>query len=600
MSTVGVFLTAISVGVFVHLISPFTLLEGLLLGAIVSSTDAAAVFSILRTKSIGLKGNLRPLLELESGSNDPMAYFLTIGLTSLLSIPDFTLTNLIPVFFMQMLVGGLGGYLLGRVVVWIVNKINLEYEGLYPVLMLGMVVMVYTLIDIAGGNAFLGVYIAAITIGNAKMVHKKSLLKFFDGVAWLMQIVMFLILGLQVFPSELVPVVGTGLLLSVILMGLARPIAVFACLSLSSFTFRERLLVSWVGLRGAVPIIRYLADRGARIDVVNAKGWSPVYAADGVEYTPNILKRYPEAAALLRQLMVGEIDSYELEKRVVRKDGGVVWVRCMSAVVRDEDGAPLERGAMVTAVLSHLPADYDLRIDGPSSAPLRFSPLRFSPLRFSPIEDPGLSNDPEGQVIEPDLFDDPPESIRILLQQEDDLAVLDRHLERAGVEVLADLLDGATDVHEADGVLLPDLREHDEPHVLRHLDELDPPLRRRVGHDVDAHLDRVHADLPDGLEEPRGLTLDLGDLGGGRALVARDPAPGDPREEHQRAQAGPREVERGRQPVVSAADHDDVVFHADNSICGPPDLSRQRRDAENAEMQRCRGVLHRWARHQSL
>jgi potassium/hydrogen antiporter len=255
LSTVGVFLTAISVGVFVHLISSFTLMEGLLLGAIVSSTDAAAVFSILRTKSIGLKGNLRPLLELESGSNDPMAYFLTIGLTSLLSIPDFTLTNLIPVFFMQMLVGGLGGYLLGRGVVWVVNIINLEYEGLYPVLMLGMVVMVYTLIDLAGGNAFLGVYIAAITIGNAKMVHKKSLLKFFDGVAWLMQIVMFITLGLLVFPTQVLPVVGLGALVSGFLIFVARPIGVFVSLAFFKYKVREKAFISWVGLRGAVPIV---------------------------------------------------------------------------------------------------------------------------------------------------------------------------------------------------------------------------------------------------------------------------------------------------------------------------------------------------------
>jgi len=255
LSTVGVFLTAVSVGVFVHLISTFTLLEGLLLGAIVSSTDAAAVFSILRAKSIGLKGNLRPLLELESGSNDPMAFFLTIGLTSLISLADFTISDMIPVFFIQMIVGGAGGFLLGKLIVWVINKINLEYEGLYPVLMLGMVVLVYALIDLIGGNGFLGVYIAALTIGNGKMVHKKSMIKFFDGVAWLMQIVMFITLGLLVYPTHILPVVGLGALVSIFLIFVARPIGVFASLAFFKYKNRDKLFVSWVGLRGAVPIV---------------------------------------------------------------------------------------------------------------------------------------------------------------------------------------------------------------------------------------------------------------------------------------------------------------------------------------------------------
>jgi len=255
LSTVGVFLTAVSVGVFVHLISSFSLLEGLLLGAIVSSTDAAAVFSILRAKSIGLKGNLRPLLELESGSNDPMAFFLTIGLTSLLAFADFTIVELIPVFFIQMLAGGAGGYLLGKLIVWVINIINLEYEGLYPVLMLGMVVLVYALIDMVGGNGFLGVYIAALTIGNGKMVHKKSMIKFFDGVAWLMQIVMFITLGLLVYPTHIIPVIGLGALVSTFLIFVARPIGVFASLSFFKYKNRDKLFVSWVGLRGAVPIV---------------------------------------------------------------------------------------------------------------------------------------------------------------------------------------------------------------------------------------------------------------------------------------------------------------------------------------------------------
>ncbi|UCS94832.1 potassium/proton antiporter [Echinicola marina] len=255
LSTLGVLLTAASVGGFAYWIGEFSLLESLLLGAIVSSTDAAAVFSILRTKSIGLKGNLRPLLELESGSNDPMAYFLTIGLTSLISLEGFTIQSLLPVFVLQMLVGGLGGYLFGRGTVLLFNKIQLEYEGLYPVLMLALVMLVYGVLDILGGNGFLGVYIAAVTIGNGKMIHKKSIIKFFDGIAWLMQIIMFITLGLLVFPSQVIPVMGIGFVIALFLIVVARPIGVFVSLAFFKFSFKDKLFVSWVGLRGAVPIV---------------------------------------------------------------------------------------------------------------------------------------------------------------------------------------------------------------------------------------------------------------------------------------------------------------------------------------------------------
>jgi cell volume regulation protein A len=135
------------------------------------------------------------------------------------------------------------------------NHIGLETEGLYPVLTLSSVLFIYGLIAFLGGNGFLGIYIAGLLMGNKNFVHKKSLLRFHDGVAWLMQIVMFLILGLQVFPSQLVPVIGSGLLLSALLMVAARPIAVFLCLGLSPFSLKERILIAWVGLRGAVPII---------------------------------------------------------------------------------------------------------------------------------------------------------------------------------------------------------------------------------------------------------------------------------------------------------------------------------------------------------
>ena len=255
LSTLGVLLTASSLGLFISYISDFTLTEGLLIGAIVSSTDAAAVFSILRSKSIGLKGNLRPLLELESGSNDPMAYFLTIGITSLIVHKDTSFASLIPLFFQQMIIGAIAGFLLGKFMTWTLNKINLDYDGLYPVLTLALVFFTYSITTYFNGNGFLAVYLSAIILGNQNFIHKKSIIRFYDGQAWLMQIVMFITLGLLVFPKQILPFIGTGLVIALFLMFVARPLAVFLCLLFFKMKNRERLLVSWVGLRGAVPII---------------------------------------------------------------------------------------------------------------------------------------------------------------------------------------------------------------------------------------------------------------------------------------------------------------------------------------------------------
>jgi potassium/hydrogen antiporter len=200
LSTLGVIFTCVIVGLLVITFTNFSLLEGLLLGAIISSTDAAAVFTILRSKSIGLKGSLRPLLELESGSNDPMAYFLTIVFTYLLSNKDATYLSLIPMFFKQMLLGTLVGYGMGIAMHKIINWIKLEFEGLYFVLLITLVFFSYAFADFIGGNPFLAVYVSAYVLGNRDFIHKKSLTKHFDGQAWLMQIIMFITLGLFVFP----------------------------------------------------------------------------------------------------------------------------------------------------------------------------------------------------------------------------------------------------------------------------------------------------------------------------------------------------------------------------------------------------------------
>lgn len=255
LANVGVAVSALLVAGFVVLVLGFTPIAGLLLGAIVSSTDAAAVFSVMRTRGVRLRGDLEPLIELESGSNDPIAVFLTIGLTGLLSNPGASLIGLVPAFVMQMAIGALGGYLFGVAMTWLINRLRLRQEGLYPVLTLALVLLTYSATAELGGNGFLAVYLAGIVIGNRDFVHKRSLMRFHDGIAWLMQIGMFLVLGLLVFPSRLVPVAGAGLLVSAFLIVVARPLSVFAALALTRLGARDKLMVAWSGLRGSVPIV---------------------------------------------------------------------------------------------------------------------------------------------------------------------------------------------------------------------------------------------------------------------------------------------------------------------------------------------------------
>lgn len=255
LSTLGVLLTAVSLGVFVWYVTDFTIYESMLLGSIVSSTDVAAVFSILRSKSLALKSNLRPTLELESGSNDPMAYVLTIAFLTLVINQDQSLASVIPLFFQQMIIGGAAGYAFGRISKLIINKINLDIEGLYTVLVIALMFVTFSATDFAGGNGFLAIYICAVYLGNHDLIHKKTILKMFDGLAWLMQIVLFLTLGLLVFPSQVFPLMGIGLLISLFLIVVARPVSVFLSLIFFKMNLRRRLYISWAGLRGAVPIV---------------------------------------------------------------------------------------------------------------------------------------------------------------------------------------------------------------------------------------------------------------------------------------------------------------------------------------------------------
>lgn len=255
LANAGVLLSASLLGGFAMLVMGLDWQTALLLGAIVSSTDAAAVFSVLREREVNLKHKLEPLIELESGSNDPIAVFLTTGLIGLIMMPGASLLGLIPSFFLQMFLGAAGGLFFGRVIVFAVNRIRLQQEGLYVILTLAMTLLSYAAVAMLGGNGFLAVYLAGIVVGSHNLVHKGSILRFHDGVAWLMQISMFLALGLLVFPMELLNVAPIGLLLALFLVFVARPLSVMAVLVWFRRSLPEMLMVAWAGLRGAVPIV---------------------------------------------------------------------------------------------------------------------------------------------------------------------------------------------------------------------------------------------------------------------------------------------------------------------------------------------------------
>jgi len=266
LATVGVLLTAFITGLLSWLFFDFLLgareigfLTCLLLAAVISSTDSASVFSILRSKGIGLKNNLRPLLELESGSNDPMAYMLTMCLISIINMPgEVSYLGVTFSLITQFIIGSLSGYLIGRLTVFIANHIKIDNPSLYPIFIFTSAIFAFSFTHFIKGNGFLAVYISGMMIGNAKMIHKRSGMRFFDGLAWLSQILMFLTLGLLVNPHELmrINVIVPGLIISVLMIFVTRPASVFISLfPLRNMTNKDKLFVSWVGLRGAVPII---------------------------------------------------------------------------------------------------------------------------------------------------------------------------------------------------------------------------------------------------------------------------------------------------------------------------------------------------------
>lgn len=264
LSTVGVLLTTLLTGGFIYYLSRWTatnismsLITCLLLAATMSSTDSASVFNLLRSQKMNLKENLRPMLELESGSNDPMAYMLTIALIQVIaSGSDLHIGLVAKDLLIQFFFGGVIGFAFGKFTVWLVNKINLSNGSLYPILLLSLIFITFTTTDLLKGNGYLAVYIAGVVVGNARLAYRKEINTFMNGLTWLFQIVMFLSLGLLVNPHEMLDVAGVALLIGLFMIVVARPVSVFACLlPFRKMTNRARWFVSWVGLRGAVPII---------------------------------------------------------------------------------------------------------------------------------------------------------------------------------------------------------------------------------------------------------------------------------------------------------------------------------------------------------
>lgn len=264
LSTLGVLITALITGVIIWRILGMTLpaaeigfLASLLLASTMSSTDSASVFSILRSKNLNLKHNLRPMLELESGSNDPMAYMLVLTMLEVLKVGAVTsYWEIIIKLLLQLIIGAAAGYLLGKAAVFVINKIKIGNESLYPILVLTFCIFMFSVTYFLQGNGYLAVYIGGLVIGNSKFVHKRSSIKFFEGLAWLFQLIMFLTLGLLVNPHELIPIIVPGLIISFLMIFFARPLTVFLCLlPFRKMTLKDKTYVSWVGLRGAVPII---------------------------------------------------------------------------------------------------------------------------------------------------------------------------------------------------------------------------------------------------------------------------------------------------------------------------------------------------------
>ena len=253
MSTLGTIITFFITGVFVYLVFKISFLESLLIGAVVSSTDAASVFAILRSQKLNLEGSLASLLEVESGSNDPVACMLTLIILTIMG--GGTVMNLIPLVISQIVIGIMIGALIAMASIYLIRHANFEIESFYVIFIIAIAIIAYSLSEWMGGNGYLSVYISGIIIGNSKIPHKKTLVHFLDGVSWIMQIILFFILGLLANPLELPKVIGKSVVISLGIIFIARPISVFLILKKFNFNIKEKIFIAWVGLRGAASIV---------------------------------------------------------------------------------------------------------------------------------------------------------------------------------------------------------------------------------------------------------------------------------------------------------------------------------------------------------
>lgn len=253
LATIGVLITTVIIGISATYILGISLEEGLLFGAIVGSTDASAVFSVLGGKNI--KERLTATLEAESGSNDPMAVFLTVTLIEWIQHPEHNLVSLALSFLLEMGLGLLLGLGFGWLAVKVINSMNFDSSGLYPVMAIAFAILSYGVVSALHGSGLLAVFVMALVLGNSDLTYRQSILQFNKGFGWIMQITMFTLLGLLVFPGELPGIMLPGLALSILLMLVARPVGVFFSTIFSKFSFPEKVLISWAGLRGAVPIV---------------------------------------------------------------------------------------------------------------------------------------------------------------------------------------------------------------------------------------------------------------------------------------------------------------------------------------------------------
>ena len=261
LATIGVLLTALLNGIFIYLLSGSAVFAvslsfptSILLASTMSSTDSASVFNVLRSQKMGLQNNLRPMLELESGSNDPVAYMLTIAMIGIInSGQEVLIWNILQKFIFQICIGSICGFVFGKFAVWVVNKIKLANTSLYPILVLCFVFFIFSMTDMLQGNGYLAVYMSGVIVGNHPLVKKLETNTFLDGLTWLFQIVMFLMLGLLVNPHEMLTLAPFALLVGVFMIVFARPISVFiTLLPFRKISVKSKCFISWVISRGIV------------------------------------------------------------------------------------------------------------------------------------------------------------------------------------------------------------------------------------------------------------------------------------------------------------------------------------------------------------